>query len=64
MGSQNPLQKDKKAPFVQNYKLFLDQKTAAMKKYIDKHLKKSFIWPSSSAAALPILLVRKPDGGL
>ena len=30
-----------------------------MKKYISEHLSKNFIWPSLSAAALPILLVRK-----
>ena len=35
-----------------------------MKKYIDEHLKKDFIWPSSSAAAFSILLVQKLDGGL
>ena len=35
-----------------------------MKKYIDEHLGKGFIRPSSLAAASPILLVRKPDGGL
>ena len=35
-----------------------------MKKYIDEHLGKGFIWPSSSAAASPILLVRKPGRGL
>ena len=35
-----------------------------MKKYIDKHLGKNFIQPSSSAAASPILLVRKPKRGL
>ena len=58
------LEEGQKAPFVQNYKPLSDQKTAAMKKYIDKHLRKSFIWPSSSAAALPILLVRKPGGSL
>ena len=34
-----------------------------MKKDIDKHLGKSFIWPSSSAAASSILLVRKPRRG-
>ena len=37
------LEKSKKTPFVQNYKPLLDQKTSAMKKYIDKHLEKSFI---------------------
>ena len=35
-----------------------------MKKYIDEHLGKGFIRPSLSAAASPILLVRKPGGGL
>ena len=54
----------KKAPFVRNYKSLSDQETAAMKKYIDEHLGKGFIRPSSSAAASPILLVRKPGGGL
>ena len=32
------LEKNKKTPFVQNYKLLLDQKIAAIKKYIDEHL--------------------------
>ena len=58
------LEKNKKAPFVQNYKSFLDQKTAVMKKYIDEHLGKGFIWSSLSAAASSILLVQKPRGGL
>ena len=58
------LEKGQKAPFVRNYKPFSDQETSAMKKYINEHLGKSFIRPSSSAAALPILLVRKPGGGL
>ena len=58
------LEEGKKAPFVRNYKPISNQKTAAMKKYIDEHLGKSFIWPSSSAAASSILLVRKPSGGL
>ena len=35
-----------------------------MKKYIDKHLGKGFIRPSSSATASPILLVQKPGGRL
>lgn len=58
------LEKSKKTPFVRNYKSLLDQKTAAIKKYINEHLKKSFIWPSFSAAVLPILLVRKLNRGL
>ena len=36
------LLKDKQALFVQNYKLLLEQKTNAMKKYIDKYLEKKF----------------------
>ena len=58
------LEEGKKALFVRNYRPLSDQKTAAMKKYIDKHLGKDFIRPSSSVAASPILLVRKPGGGL
>ena len=58
------LEKGQKAPFVRNYKPLSDQETAAMKKYIDEHLGKGFIRPSSSAAASPILLVRKPGGEL
>ena len=58
------LEEGQKASFVRNYKPFSDQETAAMKKYIDEHLGKGFIRPSSSAAASPILLVRKPGGGL
>ena len=58
------LEKGKKAPFVRNYKPLSDQETAAMEKYIDKHLGKGFIRPSLSAAASLILLVRKPGGGL
>ena len=58
------LEKGKKAPFIWNYKPLSDQETEAMKKYIDEHLGKRFIQPSSSAAAFSILLVRKPGGGL
>ena len=51
------LEKSKKAPFVRNYKPLLEQETLAMKKYIDEHLGKGFIWPGLSAAASPILMV-------
>lgn len=51
------LEKSKKTSYVHNYKPLIDQETAAIKKYINKHLSKSFIWPSLSAAALPILLI-------
>ena len=49
---------------MKNYKPLSDQETAAMKKYIDEHLGKGFIRPSSLATASLILLVRKPGGGL
>ena len=35
-----------------------------MIKYIQEHLGKGFIWPSLSAAATPVLLIRKPSGEL
>ena len=35
-----------------------------MIKYIQEHLKKGFICSSLSAAAAPVLLVRKPGGEL
>jgi len=40
------------------------QELLATKKYLDEHLDKGFIRRSSSPAAAPILLVRKPGGGL
>ena len=56
--------KGKQALFVQNYKSLSEQETKAIKKYINKHLGKGFIRLSLSAAAAPILLVRKPGGRL
>ena len=35
-----------------------------IKKYIDKHLDKGFIYPSISLAAAPILLTKKLGGGI
>ena len=37
------LEKNKKTPFVCNYKPLSEQKTAAIKKYIEEYLGKSFI---------------------
>ena len=54
----------KQAFFVQNYKPLSEQKIEAIKKYIDKHFGKGFIRPSSSAAAAPVLLMRKLGGRL
>ena len=36
----------------------------AVKKYVDEHLAKGVIRPSTSAAASPVILVKKPGGGL
>ena len=54
----------KQVSFVQNYKLLLLQETYAIKKYIDKYLRESFIRPSSLVAVASVLLVRKPRSGL
>jgi hypothetical protein len=35
-----------------------------IKKYINKHLNKGFIYPSISPAAAPILLTKKLGGGI
>ena len=58
------LEEGKNPPFVQNYKPFSDQENNTMIKYIQKHLSKEFIRPSSSAAAVLVLLVRKLGKGL
>ena len=54
----------KKVLFIQNYKPLLEQKTDAMKKYINKYFIKSFIRLNLSAIAAPVLLVRKQDDRL
>ena len=54
------LETGKDAPYVRNYKPMSEQELEAVKKYIDEHLGKGFIRPSSSSAAAPVLLVRKP----
>ena len=51
-------------PFARNYKPMSAQELDAVKKYLDEQLAKGFIRPSSSASASPILLVRKPGGGI
>ena len=58
------LEEGKNSPFVQNYRPLSDQENEAMIKYIQKHFGKGFIGSSSSATAAPMLLVRKPGGGL
>ena len=51
-------------PFIRNYRPMSEQELIAVTKYLDEHLAKGFIRPSSSKAAAPVLLVKKPGGGL
>jgi hypothetical protein len=44
--------------------LISKDKLLVIKKYINKHLNKGFIYPSISLAAIPILLTKKPGGGI
>jgi hypothetical protein len=39
-------------------------KLLVVKKYINKHLNKGFIYPSISLIATPIFLTKKPGGGI
>ena len=45
------------------YPIFKD-KLLVVKKYINKHLNKGFIYFSISLAAAPIFLAKKPGGGI
>jgi hypothetical protein len=44
--------------------LISKDKLLVIKKYIDKHFNKGFIYPSMSLAATPILLTKKLGGGI
>jgi hypothetical protein len=46
------------------YYLISKDKFLVVKKYINKHLNKGFIYPSISLIAAPILLTKKPGGGI
>jgi len=50
-------------PYKRPY-LILKDKLLVIKKYIDEHLNKGFIRPSILLAAAPILLTKKPGGGI
>ena len=39
-------------------------KLLVIKKYINKHLDKGFIYPSISLAIAPILFIKKLEGGI
>ena len=44
--------------------LISKNKLLVIKKYINEYLDKGFIYPSISLAAVPILLAKKPGGGI
>ena len=44
--------------------LISKDKLLVIKKYINKHLNKGFIYPSISPAAAPIFLTKKLGGGI
>jgi hypothetical protein len=46
------------------YYLISKDKFLVVKKYINKHLNKGFIYPSISLIAAPILLTKKLGGGI
>ena len=50
-------------PYKRPY-LMLKDELLVIKKYINKHLNKGFIHPSILPAAAPILLAKKPGGGI
>jgi hypothetical protein len=44
--------------------LISKDKLLVIKKYINEHLNKGFIYPSISLVATTILLIKKPGGGI
>jgi len=50
-------------PYKKPY-LILKDELLVIKKYINKHLNKGFIYPSILPAAAPILLTKKLEGGI
>jgi len=50
-------------PYKRPY-LILKDELLVIKKYINKHLNKGFIYPSILLAAAPILLAKKLKGGI
>lgn len=55
------LEDGKKPPFSSLYSMS-DLELKALREYLDEHLSKEFIRPSTSSSASPIFFVRKPDG--
>ena len=58
------LLKGKQTVFIWNYQLLSEQETDVMKKYIDKHLRKSFMRLSLLAMAALVLLAKKLESRL
>ncbi|THZ62800.1 hypothetical protein D6C85_09139 [Aureobasidium pullulans] len=54
----------RKQPPISRARGMSHEELLATKRYLDEHLDKGFIRRSSSPAAAPVLLVRKPGGGL
>jgi hypothetical protein len=44
--------------------LISKDKLLVVKKYINKYFNKGFIYPNISLVAAPILLIKKPGGGI
>ena len=51
-------------PLYKRLYLMSKDKLLVIKKYIDEHLNKGFIYPSRFLAAAPILLTKKLGGGI
>ena len=51
-------------PFYKRRYLIFKDELLVVKRYINKHFNKGFIYPSISLAAAPILLTKKPGGGI
>ena len=57
------LKEDAKLPISRLYPISRDE-LLVLKKYLEEHLNKGFIRPSSSPISSPVLFVKKPGGGL
>jgi hypothetical protein len=55
------LMPDTKSSFIRNYKPMSEKELRTVKHYLDEHLAKRYIRPSSFKAAAPVLLVKKPE---
>ena len=51
-------------PLYKRFYLISKDKLLVVKKYINKHFNKGFIYPSIFLTAAPIFLAKKPGGGI